>query len=406
MGRRNLDLEGIAEMFAQKCGNDHKQSALNIGRHLQTDAQFKQLVRLDLADMNARLPLDLVRDEFREALLVQSVLGHVQQGHGQYFTRNAFPQATIRDITNATRRGHNRIKNMRQSHINLVHEWTDRAIEGKARRFVHDGQPLLGVGFLRDYVIKDMKAVMQGMVLAGYMDNFEARTATLKRFKHQTVTGKKLEIGGGETFLVDLELLTAYGQNPNSLGEIAYSNDQIDYLRSLGIIHNERNGNPNIESTYIRRRMGGGTSDDLAFLMIGHMFGVDAMYGAFVVDAIDTYDKCVMYPVSGGIDEALGKFVESSWKFKYGEKLVTDRDISNVIYFSAKGNNPRIAGSSSHRRLIEEQGTQRALPVFLQHVEHFEGRPTAKFQVGFGGPQSPYFYHAANKRAEYMKDAA
>ena len=400
MKKPRIDLEEHARMYAEKCGHEFQRPALNLGRNLQIDEKFKHLVRKDLKDMDEKLPLDLVDDGFREALLVQSVLGHAQQGHGEYFYNNPFPQATIQDITHASPRGHRRIVSMRQQHIDRIHKWTDRAIEGKVHRFAIDGEPLLGVGFLRNHKINDMEAVLKGMVLAGYMDNYQSRMETLEHYNHRRIDGRTLEIGGGESFLVDTKLLLAKGYSTADLGAKAYNEGTIEYFRQLGIIC--ETANSNVESTYIRRKEGAGTSDDLAFLMIGNLFGIDAMYGAFIVDAVDTYDKCVTYPQSGGIDEALGRFVEASFKFKTGEDIVSKEDIYKVIYFSAKNNTPKVAGSSSHRRLIEMQGDRKLMPVFLQHVAHLRGEKTAEFQVGFNGPQSPYFYQAANERAKYM----
>ena len=52
--------------------------------------------------------------------------------------------------------------------------------------------------------------------------------------------------------------------------------------------------------------MGDGVCDDLAMIYVGAQHGYDAMLGAFVMDAIDTYDKYLLDLTWGGFDTAPG----------------------------------------------------------------------------------------------------
>ena len=171
-----------------------------------------------------------------------------------------------------------------------------------------DGHPLLGVGLLREYHIEP-KEVLRGMVLAGFMDNYACRQETV-RLKPKTINGFDLIIGGGETYLVNVPQLYLAGLDFEFLANRAHDEKSLAYLRDLGVIVDEIG--KGVENAYIRRKEGLGTSDDLAFILIGLKYGqierelgISAMLGAFVCDAVDTYDKCVRYPIQGGFDEAL-----------------------------------------------------------------------------------------------------
>ena len=162
------------------------------------------------------------------------------------------------------------------------------------------------------------------------------------------------------------------------------------------------NSRKNSESAYIRRRKGAGTSDDLAFIMIGKKYGIEAMIGAFLVDAIDTYDKCVKYPAEKGLDEKIASYIQKAWHDKTGEELVSKDEIYEIIYASAKKNIPVVNVSSSHRKLVQFSGNDKHYkPTILSHVAFVEGKITGDFRVGFkGGLRSKTFYKRAKNRAE------
>jgi len=177
---------------------------------LWQDSRFHDLVRTDLESMERTIDLDLEEGVAR-VLLVQSVMGHAQNGHGEFGKAGyVYPDATIPDIIAGAGMDIQRIKAARQQLVDDVYEWVDKALEGSATRLVLRGKPLLGVKFLRHHGI-DPEYVLKGMVLAGYMDNFNARMDTIDHFK-TTIKGDPLIIGGGETYLVDMNALVTAGR--------------------------------------------------------------------------------------------------------------------------------------------------------------------------------------------------
>ena len=372
---------------------------------LWQDSRFHDLVRTDLESMERTIDLDLEEGVAR-VLLVQSVMGHAQNGHGEFGKAGyVYPDATIPDIIAGAGMDIQRIKAARQQLVDDVYEWVDKALEGSATRLVLRGKPLLGVKFLRHHGI-DPEYVLKGMVLAGYMDNFNARMDTIDHFK-TTIKGDPLIIGGGETYLVDMNALVTAGLNIPFLEQQRHDEESIQYLRDLGVIV-QKFGRGN-EQAYFRRKIGPGTSDDLAFIMVGKLYGqqdlelgISAMLGAFVVDAIDTYDKCVSFPVQNGLDERLAEYIQLAWKEEHDQPLVSQEEIRTIIYYSAKSNNPRVSASSSHRRFVQFGGDEQYKPALEAHVYFVMGREPDPFHIGFEGTPSQVFYPRAQKRADHM----
>ena len=71
---------------------------------------------------------------------------------------------------------------------------------------------------------------------------------------------------------------------------------------------------PRYDQAYFRRCMGDGVCDDLALIGIGAHHGYDAMLGAFVMDAVDTYDKFLWRFRPGGVDGRLAAALQDRWR--------------------------------------------------------------------------------------------
>lgn len=395
----------LREQFLQRCfeGREKELPPPHTERPVH-DHLFEILVRKDLKTIIGKWELD-IEPHLLTVLLVQSILGHAQNGHCE-FGGNKYPHATIPDVIHAAGLDTGKIKEIRQQLINDVYTWAAKALSSKPpSRLVLDGHPLLGVGLLREYHI-DPTEVLRGMVLAGFMDNYTYRQETVQK-KPTTINGHPLVIGGGETYLVHVLSLYLAGLDFEFLANRAHDEKSLLYLRELGVIVDK--SEKGVESAYIRRKEGLGTSDDLAFIMIGLKYGqrerdlgISAMLGAFVCDAVDTYDKCVRYPLQGGFDEALAVYIQDAWQKEHGQLLVSTEEIVNVIYYSAKGNNPKVGVSSSHRRFIEFSDAQELRPMIQAHIDFVEGREPAKFRIGFEKVASDGFYQRARKRGEHM----
>ncbi len=388
-------------------------------RSLQDDPLFQKIVQKDLEKMKSRINLDL-QDPVWNILLVQSIQGHAQKGHGHFKTcERKYPQATITDVIAAAGMDINTIKAARQELVDEVYAWVNLALNNnnngnsnagnrstknnnplKQDKLQLNNKPLLRIKFIENYVV-DQVMILKGIVLAGHMDNYQSRMETVNHYK-TTIKGNPLEIGGGETYLVDLEMLAESGLNQTFLADTEHDDKRIDYLQRLGVIVDGTDDKENTESVYIRRKIGAGISDDLAMIVIGKKYGVSAMLGAFVIDAIDTYDKCVLHPKEKGLDEVLAAHIQKEWKEKTGSLLASQEEIMEVIYYSAKNNNPKVNVSSSHRRFVQFAGKKIYRPTLQSHIAFVEGRPTEEFPVGFSQMSSSELYQKAQKRINHM----
>lgn len=367
------------------------------------DPLFKSLVKDDLARTRQESNLALDKNLY-ETLLVQSVLGHAQNGHKVFYEAYArYPFATITDIIEAADLDVAKIKSIRQELIGQVFEWVELAKKDKTNCLAIDGQPLLGVEFLRSYQI-DPEYVFKGMILAGMMDNYGWRQSTVKKYEGKTITDQPLIIGGGETYLIDPKIMI--GNDPLILENLAdeeISDGQIKDLRTKGAI--TTSNNPNAEVAYIRRKKGLGTSDDAAFIVMGEMYkkeggekALSAFLGGFIVDGVDTYDKCTSRPIEGGYDERLGLEIRKALP-----SLVSDDEIATLIYYAAKGNGGKLV-SSSHKRLIQTvANADPKIPSLLHHLKFLDTGKYAAFRVGFERMPSSQFYNNVKERIEHYR---
>src|SRR3989344_1338630 len=378
-----------------------RQSDKGIGAADPNDPAFKSLVKKDLLETrrDSQLALD---DRFHEALLVQTVLGHAQNGHKAFHEGGMqYPFATITNVIQAAGLNVREIKNIRQGLIDEVFEWVELAKQDKTDRLVIGERPLLGVEFLRSHQI-DPEFVLKGMVLAGSMDNYGGRQATVEKYEGKTMKGLPLIIGGGETYLVDSQ--ASNGEKFFFLEDLTSTEttpEKIKELRQKGIITTP--DNPHAEVVYIRRKKGLGTSDDAAFIMMGEMYKNDkndawkrslsAFLGGFVVDGVDTYDKCAARPVEGGYDEKIGTEIRLALP-----SLVSDDEITALIYYSAKGNGDPLV-SCSHKRLIQTISTaDPRVPMLLHHHKFLDTGKHAPFRIGFEKMPSSQFYSSVKER--------
>ncbi|MBT6774567.1 hypothetical protein HOA91_04300 [Candidatus Woesearchaeota archaeon] len=389
----------------------------------EEDLLFQELANRDFNSTVTDLELDIM-DPVVKILLVQTSVGHAQNGHGEFFKHAmengvpayVYPHSTIPDIIKAAGLSVQKTKTARRRLIDNVFKWVDSTLEdcfnknNDEKLLVFDGEPLFGVNFLGDIPVSPRYA-LKGMVHAAYMDNFQARTGTLEHFEGKAISGEELKIGGGESYLVDPNLLFMAGLDYEFLAKFAHDEGSITYLRDLGVIVPE--GSPNAETAFVRRREGPGTSDDLAFIAIGSLYGqtnmkkgVSALLGAFVVDAADTYDKCVIYPAEKRLDEKVGEHIQEKWQEHYGRPLVSQQEIRTVIYLSAKNNSPKINVSSSHRRFVQvkEGKGDKIRPTVLSHIAYLEKGPIGNYRIGFNQVPSKKFYSVTDKRLEHLKD--
>ncbi|MBI4151770.1 hypothetical protein HY496_02265 [Candidatus Woesearchaeota archaeon] len=363
---------------------------------------FRNVVQRDLAETKkVRLSL---QEEMKDALLVQSVLGHAQAKHKAFWEARAqFPQATLSDIVLAAGLNLQQIEQQRQDVIDDVQEWIEVAKQGKVDRLVLSGRPLLGVEFLREHVVNP-EYVFRGMIL-GLMDNFEWRQNAAKEYCHTTIDDRELIIGGGTSVIVDVDKLIEW--RPFAVEELA--NSEVTpavwkEMKELGIFTDS--SNPRAETVYVRKKKGLGTSDDAAFITAGELYkhagevnARSAFLGLFVIDGVDTYDKLVKHPLEGGYDEQIARQLRRDLP-----GLVSKQELYALIYHAAKNNVGEVV-SSSHKKLIQYQEmTRPALPTLLHHLRFMEERKTAPFKVGFERQPSLDFYASVERRMSHLRE--
>jgi hypothetical protein len=261
---------------------------------------------------------------------------------------------------------------------------------------VVDGQPLFGVDFLVQKKV-DTRAFATGLVLAGFMDDWQSRETTMLEHR-RTFAGLPFHIGGGEILIVDREKFEMCGLGDT--GSVLFDNEQMRTLRDIGVVCRDQKAAytfPENDQAFFRRRMGDGICDDLAMIYVGAQHGFDAMLGAFVMDAIDTYDKFLLNLTWGGFDTDLARRLQRHYQDLEDRPLVDDREIFDLIHFAAKRNDPVINLSSSHRRLIQVEKNAK-VPTLLNHWRFLQGELIYDINLGFSRVPARQFYEVAQRR--------
>ena len=373
---------------------------LDLVRHRET---FERLVSLDfdfLISQKFAASPGVLAD-----LLPQSVLGRAQNGHGwftdEYGTSLRFPDATfdrvlsVLETGDANLKGH-LVRERRGQRLARFGEWLLANLDKPELELVVDGAPLFGIDFLAGRKV-ETRAFATGLVLAGFMDDFTSRETAMLEHR-RTFAGMPFHIGGGEILIVDREKFELCGLGDT--GSILFDNQQLKTLTDIGVICRDRHGDyryPDFDQAYFRRRLGDGICDDLALIHIGAQHGFDAMLGAFVMDAIDTYDKFLLQMAWGGFDVQLARKIQRHYVDLEDRPLVDDREIFDLIHFGAKRNDPTINLSSSHRRLIQfERGAK--VPTLLNHWRFLQGEMIYEIKLGFSRVPARQFYEVAQRR--------
>ncbi len=363
--------------------------------------------RLAALDFEYLLSLDFSAGaETLRLLLPQSVLGRAQNGHG--FWRNetgeplVFREATFDRVLAALETSDpgltaRHVRGERGARLQALATFLEKNL------FTEELElgPLLGVELLRGRTVKT-RDFLRGLLLAGWMDDYDQRRMCMSRYR-KCFDGSPLEIGGGKTYIVQPELLTAVGIADPGRGEFAP--EDIAHLQSLGVIMRDDDREftrSTYEQMFFRLRRQDGVCDDLALIWVAAKHGFDAMLGAFVMDAVDTYDKFLWTFRAGGFDGRLAHSLQEAWRARHGEPLVRGEEILDLIHFAAKLNTPPAPLSSSHRRFIQtERGSK--VPTLLNHWRFVHGDPIYDIELGYNRYPARKFYEIAWKRLRSAK---
>jgi hypothetical protein len=243
-----------------------------------------ELIRADFRAIEDKEEL-CVTKEVESLIHLQSIEGHAHNGHS-LFHKKRFVDITMGEICKALGWDPAQIRAKRQVFIDEVKEWVEEARTGRPRKqLVNDnGDPLFRVEFLARHEV-DTELVLKGIYYGGSRDNYEVRKRAEKLYG--------LRIGGGECYAVDTRVMKQMGLNGDVIAHGSYAS-KIAEWKQKGLIVAEPekiNDDGPIQYIYIRHEEGPGHSDDLAMMFAGMLCGYDAAFGAFLADAIDTFEK-------------------------------------------------------------------------------------------------------------------
>ncbi len=342
----------------------------------------------------------------REILLPQSVVGRAQSGHGWFVDEFGAPlcfrEATFDRVLTELERAwpdlrSDRVRARRSALVDQVRDHVLARLDTTTMGLETADGPLLGAEFLAGREV-DTVAFLKGLVLAGFMDE-EGHRRMAHNWHRRAFDGELYELGGGEIRIVDVAKFEQTGiVDP---GQQPWDDPALRELEQIGVVMPlESAGDypwPRYDQAYFRRRLGEGVCDDLALIRIGAEHGCDALLGAFVMDALDTYDKHLLSYTSKGSDQALAEEIQDRWRERTGRPLASGEEILDLIWFAAKNNTPRTSLSSSHRRFLQTEAGARE-PTLLHHWSFLQGRPLADIKLGFARVPAREFYEIAHRR--------
>ena len=341
-----------------------------------------ELLERDFSDLNARETLRTTWENERN-LLVQSVAGHAQEGHGA-FRGTRYVNTTIDDIVRALRLDPDAVRRDRQRVMDGVTEYVDRVLAGGDGAVLvdADGAPLLGMGTLSLLPPVNGKDVLRGLYVGALRDDADVRVAAETKYG--------LAIGGGVSYLVNLATMDAAGLNADSLAHDDHDETAIAHLKDAGVIVAD-SGVDSDETAYlyVRHRRGCGTSDDACVVLTGMLYGFGAGVGAFLADALDTLEKYA--PRFGGSDYALAERIAS----RMPDLGLTAADASEIAYLCADETHSVPDSSLRHFLSVDRRYDQCAAEA---HLSYLLGRPYAP--LGLSHERSPVgeFYTYCERR--------
>jgi len=334
-------------------------------------ADFKELTR------NFRFAMN---QDIAPLLLIQSVLGHAQNGHTENY-EIPHPNTTMKDICLAIGRDPTLVAEERQKLIDHLETWI---FSGEDRQTPVDlnGNPLFGIDYFDSKLAKDyeftldMKKIKKGFVLGALMDSWDIRKKINEKF------GKKL--GGGKYHFIDMDMLNLAGYNTLNLSTEGHE-DVIDTFRDLGVIVNDFEDGKNINLLYVRYKCGKGSSDDAAIIHATRKYGNDEGIGVLLADATDTWDKFCSRPSVEGHDERIAKKI-----MKETPKIVSDKEVLEFVRDVCSIPGKSDPDSSQRYFLqIDRKVNQSALEG---HMDYAAEKPFEKMIVGFNQIENKKFF--------------
>ena len=368
---------------------------------------FCECVQRDFAYLEAQK--FAVEKDFMARVLLQSVHGRALNGHGWFADAVGCPlifaDATFDRVCSVLEElepqlGHLAIRGWRNQQIDRLINHLEKHFADSSIALEDEQGPLFGVDFFEGRRV-ETEPFIKGLILAGQMDDPDCRQRSLALMPF-AFNDYELELGYGGQEVINPERFEQLALGDT--GARVFSRAERQRLIELEVIFAKPDiyNYPQFDQAYFRRAIGEGVCDDLALLYIGRCHGLDGLLGAFLSDAVDTYDKFLCQCRPGGMDGYLvNQLLSMAWQ-RDGAPPVTEAEVSRLINFAAKRNQPATRLSSSHRRLIQyERGSD--LPTLLQHWNFLAGERLPRIQLGFSREPAERFYQTAFLRFKAAK---
>jgi hypothetical protein len=322
----------------------------------------------------------------RELILMQSVEGHAQMGHGAFAGRR-FPNTEMEEVVEALARDPRAVGLQRQALIDEVASWTESVLAGEPRDTLvnEEGEGLIGCGLLRHLTVSPPD-VLRGLYLGGLRDHTDLRREVEQR------TGAR--IGGGRCHFVDIEVMHRLGLDCEQLARSAHEHE-IEAFRREGLIVDDPgpdHRDDRIRYLYLRDRVGGGASDDAAIIAAGKLHGLSAALGVFLADAIDTLEKFVLDYADQ--DYQLARHIEGS----FADLKLSKDDLHRLVWLcSVPLEQQSHVPDSSLRHLLEidRETDETALE---SHLAYLSGHPYSPILLASEDVPNQRFYEWFEQR--------
>ncbi|HSV74297.1 MAG TPA: hypothetical protein VLH79_11110 [Chthonomonadales bacterium] len=344
-------------------------------------------------------PADTIRKDFQrldslhtlraawsveQLILLQSVLGHVHEGHG-VFRGERYPNTSMDDIVRALRLGTAEVRQERQGLIDGIAEYVGRALAGSAPATAVDeeGTPCLTFSPFRHMRV-DPAEVLAGIFVGGLRDDIDVRREAEERHG--------VRLGGGRSYLVDRDRMEEMHVSGEDLARGEWET-QIDWLRDERLIVEPGSlDEPRGMYQYIRHRRGCGASDDAAIVVAGLLWGLGVAVGVFLADAIDTIEKYV--PAYHDQDLALALRVER----ELASLHLTRDDAVRLAWLAASDPDAPINVPDSSLRHLLAVDRHTDLCAIEAHLLEVQGMQAPPVLVGHERVSSRRFYEYVRNR--------
>ena len=382
--------------------------------HRATNATYEYL--LDTVELDSTRP---------ELLLMQSLQGRAIAGNwspdimrGLRGVNYFYPNTTLETVFEALGKNVAEIQEQRQSviddiktYFNQVFMWMQDIQGGNPHPSRHclkltnaKREPLGTIKQFGNTLIRNPEHVLTGAYIGSCMDSATWRTRAEQRYG--------IRMHKGICRPVHLQRLRELGVTLKDLANSEGREQTYEDLKAAGVVSEaeKESYKGGYVSGYVELQKGPGISDDAAFLGVALTHGLEAAFGLFLLDAIDTWDKSTPKITRDGQDETLGKKIKEKYESLKGEGSFpcTDDDITAIIYLAAiNGEEREVFPSCSQRRFLQvHQGTGlTALEshlVWTHYIKEEGGKLPPPMRLAYQQVNSHRFYDAFKRRYDEL----